>query len=300
MAPARSQHPAARRWCARAAVVLGGVVAGSAAAWLLSTAGASADTAEDPVREAAQQLRDAAGKTVHDTHETVDRVTGQLRTGDEPQAGQPEPKPYPDDRDDPARNPLGSDADTAENALVTLDDLSAALGDLLGGDFQPPQPPNAEPPACAPEFQDFCERVADWFRPGSDDLVPTLPVGPGPDAGHGLPSTLPGGVHADTIDPGAVAGVAAQATEATVDVAGVSPRLDQYHESGIPGPDSPLGLPALTVPGTGSVAAGHADGAPMAITAASAASAASGALAAPHGALGAPRIPGGQPGVTPD
>lgn len=293
MASSGSQRtPGICRWGARAAVVLGGAVAGSAAAWVLATATADADPADakdsKPAAERLADLPEAAARAVHGT---VGKATGALRPGEEQQAGKPAKRGESErkaDEPDAVRDHVDHEQ------LPTLEDLNDLLFGLLNGGDGMPQPPTTEPPACAPEFQDWCERLADWFQPSPGDLVPGLPVEePGPDAGHDLPSNLPAAV---TSPAGAQQSEPAEAL-----AGGLSPRGDPLMN--LPGGSTPLhlpGQPAVTAPGSGTVLAGHADGSPLAITAASAAAAADSAGTALRRITPGSSRPGGQPGVTPD
>lgn len=300
--PGSQRTPGICRWGARAAVVLGGAVAGSAAAWVLATATADAAPADakdsKPAAERLADLPEAAARAVQGT---VGKAKDALRPDDE-QPGEKPAKRGKSEREDDESDVV---RDYVDHELPTIDELSALLSGLLDGGDGMPQPPTTQPPACAPEFQDWCERLEDWFQPQPGDLVPGLPVEePGPDAGHDLPSNLPAAVTSPAdVQDSEPADVLGHAADAVLDVAagGMSPRGDPLKN--FPGGSTPLhlpGQPAATAPGSGTVLAGHADGSPMAITAASAAAAADGAGMALRRITPGSSRPGGQPGVTPD
>lgn len=295
--------PGICRWGARAAVVLGGALVGSAAAWVLSTAAADAAPVDSKDRKpAAERLAELPEAAAHAARGAVEKATGALRPGEEQKAEKPAKHGKPErkaDEPDVVREHVDHEQ------LPTLDELNGLLSSLLDGGDGMPQPPTTQPPACAPEFEDWCERLEDWFQPQPGDLVPGLPVEqPGPDAGHDLPSNLPAAVtspaDAQQSEPAEALGHAA---DVLIDVAagGLSPRGDPLKN--FPGGSTPLhlpGQPAATAPGSGTVLAGHADGSPLAITAASAAAAAGGAGTALRRITPGSSRPGGQPGVTPD
>lgn len=287
-------------------MVLGGVVAGSAAAWLLSTAGAHAASPDgDELKHAAERLSTLPEQAVDAVHGTVRKV-GETLHGEKPaKPGKPAEWPQSPDRDDVPPAP----AEDAVQPGAALLDLGSLLSGMLGGGSgELPNPPAAEPPACAPEFEDWCERVADWFTPPQPgELVPTLPgdvTVPPADGGADLPAALPSPAHGVVAKPAvAVEPIEQDAANAAERVdSGLGSRGHPLHKN-LPGKHTPLGVPgppAATAPGSGTALAGHADGSPMAITAASAAAAAGGATTASRSIIPGSCRPGGQPGVTPD
>lgn len=287
-------------------MVLGGVVAGSAAAWLLSTAGAQAAPPDvDELRHAAERLSTLPEQAADAVHGTVRKV-GETLHGEQKPAnpGKPAERPQSPARDDVPHPP----AEDAGQPDFVLPDLGSLLSGVIGGGSgELPKPPAAEPPACAPEFQRWCERVTDWFTPPQPgELVPTLPgdvTVPPADGSADLPAALPSPAHSVVAQPAVAVEPIEQAAAADERVdSGLGSRGQPSHKN-FPGKHTPLGVPgppAATAPGSGAALAGHADGSPMAITAASTAAAVGGASTAPRSITPGPRRPGGQPGVTPD
>ncbi|WP_133116351.1 hypothetical protein [Amycolatopsis antarctica] len=92
---ATTRRQLAGRWCTRALVVVGGAVAGTAAAWILSAAAASADTDVTPVTDAAVAgVHDITGG-VSELLDGVPRLSQPIDT--HPVDTQPVDPPRPDD-----------------------------------------------------------------------------------------------------------------------------------------------------------------------------------------------------------
>lgn len=278
-------------------MVVGGAVAGSAAMWLMSTTGASAAPDDDPSKPIHERLTDLPGAASDALRDTAGKLGHALRADDKhPVKPEPEKAPADERLDDVEPLP--------EPELPSVGDLSALLERLLGSEPEWPDTPPPAVPACAPEFQDWCERFDDWFGPTPDDLLPNLPgetpVDPAP--GGDLPSTLPvpavNPVDKQVTEPADALG------QAAVDLVagGLGLRGDPLG-SHFPGHSSTLGQPGqptVTAPGSGTALGGHADGSPLAITAAPVADAAGSAGTALRRTTPGLSRAGGQPGVTPD
>lgn len=280
-------------------MVVGGAVAGSAAMWLMSATGASAapDAETSKSKPIHERLSDLPGAATEALRDTTGKLGDALRADDKHPVKPAPAKDKPEERQDDVES-------LPEPDLPSIGDVGALLEGLLGSEPEWPDTPPPAMPACAPEFQDWCERFDDWFGPTPDDLLPTLPgenpVDPAP--GGDLPSTLPvpavNPVDKQLTEPADALG------QATVDLVagGLGLRGDPLG-SHFPGHSSTLGQPgqpAVTAPGSGTAMGGHADGSPLAITAAPAAAAAGSAgTALRRNTPGLGRA-GGQPGVTPD
>lgn len=309
----------ARRWCTRAFIVLGGAVAGTVAAWALSTTGAAAaDERDDRSWPRATEL---AAQTRKAIESGAERVGDELRSQGKPD-GAKEPTGQKPDGD--ADTDAGSDADANRDPLherwshddvesslretsgESLDGVSGLLERLLGSEYRPPEH-GENPFGCDGEFAaEFCDRIDDWFDP--DDVVGELPdVDPeSPDAtGPGGPSSSEGtdAVRADTAGLGGprVTGADESGTSERGSPAGWTLAATDFPGDGIPS-RMPTGAPvAPSTAGAGTAGASHADGSPQVITSIlGRASAAATACEANTGAAAAPVEPGRQPGVTPD
>lgn len=281
-------------------MVVGGAVAGSAAMWLMSATGASAAPDADTSKPIAERLTGLPGAATDALRDTAGKLGDALRPHDKPHPV----KPAPEKDQAPADERQDDMPSMPEPDLPSVADLNALLQSLLGSGPEWPDTPPPAVPACAPEFEDWCERFDDWFGPTPDDLLPNLPgetpVDPAP--GGDLPSTLPvpavNPVDKQITEPADALGQ----TAVDLVAGGLGLRGDPLG-SHFPGHSTLLGQPgqpAVTAPGSGTALSGHAEGSPLAITAAPVAEAAGSAgMALRRNTPGLSR-PGGQPGVTPD
>lgn len=306
----------ARRWCTRALVVIGGAVAGTVAAWALSTTGAAADESGDRSWPRASELTEEAREALKSGAErAADELRGHV---DLDGASEPSSKKPADDADDEANRDSHrkrwsrDDAESNLNEIAgrPLDGVGALLERLLGSDYYQPPEQGKNPFDCDGEFAtEFCDRLDGWFNPGDvEDIVGELPdidpenpdtpapgvpaIGDGTDAERadstgrdGLPSI--GAGDSGTSERGSPANWVLAATDFPGD--GIPMRM-------------PTGAPAApSTAGAGTAGASHADGSPQVITSIlGRASTAETACEANTGATAAPVEPGRQPGVTPD
>lgn len=274
---AKSEPAALRRIAARVLLVLGGAVASTAAAWLLSSATASAETSTlgDPVEPVAVgSVSDSAMRSLTDTAHDITRPVGELLRGVGDAIREPAPP-----QDDPVR-------DIRERAEQAADRFGAELADRLG---------------LTPEL------------PVDDrDLLPGADT-PGPPSGE-LPLLPAPGDAAPAAPAGQPAVDSAPVSPATAHVPAAGSATERAHADGMtrrgsparpllptgPGsmPVAPASMPAPTSTG---FAGGGTDSQPLAMLPHSSARAVLSQLGAI--AADAPLLaggPGAQPGVTPD
>jgi hypothetical protein len=269
----------ARRWLTRALFVVGGAMAGTAAAWAISTANAAADPALDS--SCLPHLTGAASDVVHPASKHRDHEGGCDR------------EVVPE-----VRGAVGTVADDelAHPARNVADSL-----DLITG--PPPQAPRVVGDTLRP-----APGLLDILRPESGDLlqVPALPLAE-PKAETGA---MPISAHAPLAAPDGQ--IPVESAQAAADPRGndgehTAARAGR-HTLGHPLPGSvplspsptPLTPPALPLPG-GSATNGHVDGPVYGIPApAPGLTAADGARCLRFGIRHLPVESGTQPGVTPD
>lgn len=313
----------ARRWCARAVLVVGGTVLGTAAAWAVSTAGASAHTtSSDDSRSVVSEhrsgesdrplasARDFMNDPAHFLREGAEAAVDEMRTGDEPHKTTPE---------------NGADAGTAE-VREALSSLEPADGDADSGDADANQArqvvEESAARVCAEtaslfegllagsdddafDKDQWKHRLEEWFAPGFEDIVempeaPGVPGLPGA-AAPAAPSTFVPGPAADAAAP-----VSTPVTERGTSERDASLDAVRHTSPELPSDGTPLQLPlgAPTAPFTqngGHAGHGNADGSTVGATFAS--GNAPSALPVDAALCGTDRVPfepGRQPGVTPD
>lgn len=272
----------ARRWLMRALFVVGGAMAGTAAAWAIGTAGASADPA---VRDASclPHLTGAASGLVQ-----------AVSKDHHPEGGCDRRMVTDEVRDAAGTVADGELARPARNVAGSLDLV-------------------ADPPRQAPRVIGETLRptpgLLGFLQPASGDLlrIPALPLVE-PQAGTGavpMSAQIPLAVPDGQADPAKGAPAVAD-SRANVGDHSVARANGHTLEHPLPGsfPLSPSPVapspPALPLPG-GSAATAHADGPVFGVPApASALTAADGSRCLRFGTRHLPVEPGTQPGVTPD
>lgn len=307
----------ARRWCTRALVVVGGAVAGTVAAWALSTTGAAADDESgDRSWPRASELTEEAREALKSG---VERAADELRGHAEQNDGnEPSSKKPADEADDEANRDSHrkrwsrDDVESNLNEIdgQSLDGVGALFERLLGSDYYQPPEQGKNPFDCDGDFAtEFCDRLEGWFNPGDvGDIVDELPdVDPeNPDTpAPGVPA-IGDGTDAERADstgrddlPAIGAGDSGTSERG-------SPANWVLAATDFPGDGIPMRVPtgapvAPSTAGAGTAGASHADGSPQVITSIlGRASAATTACEANTGAAAAPVEPGRQPGVTPD
>lgn len=292
-------------------------MAGTAAAWALSSSAAEASyLGEDDNGSYSTEKRYPLGNVVIDTLENTtsdgrdllrdgtDSIADALRTGAEP--GPAEDGRGQDDSDDAdERENAAADSEATARALseqvaAAMDACAGRALSLLESLIGSPENPFED----NPEYQEWRERIEDWFHPG--DVLPENPIdGPGVLPAPADWTDVPG---AEPTGGGTVVSDGADGATIGVSDSGTSARGTPF--GALNTPDFPSGVPtgmpagallAPPAPGSGSAGPGQGDGSPMAATFNSG-SALNGLLAAmvPSGACNAPFEPGHQPGVTPD
>lgn len=210
MADSGSQTPQRkRRWWVRAAVVAGGVLAGSLTAWALAAGGAQAAPVDDEplskaqqagehfraeVHKAAKKLSQLPRKAAESVHEAVQRTAEEAEKvlrgahrADEKQAEQqPERSEQPaveqKDSERSAHAKLPSFGDLpALSDLPSLDDLPGLLAGVLHGGHhgKPQRPEMPSMPGCAERFRLWCEHFPQWFGHSEPDQLVPVPELPG-------------------------------------------------------------------------------------------------------------------------
>lgn len=267
----------ARRWLTRALFVVGGAMAGTAAAWAIGTASASAGpalqdpslphltgAASDVVQPGSKDRTDDSGRDRHAVGDTVRATVGTVADGELAHAGSLKLVT------DPPRQAPRLIGNALHPAPGLLDVLRPASGELLGVPALPLlEPPTANGPEAAPSGADTPLIVPE----GQAGPVMSAPTAVDPhenEAGH----------------------TAARAGHHTVrhPLPGSVPSAPSH----VPAP------PAFPLPG-GSAANAHVDAPSFGVPApASAFTAADSLRCVRFGVRPLPVEPGTQPGVTPD
>ncbi|MEC3974666.1 hypothetical protein [Amycolatopsis sp. H20-H5] len=320
------------RLASRALFVLGSAVAGTAAAWVISGASASADTVATPVTDAtvasmneaahgasqfAGDVSGTAAAALRDVHCFQDATTWSAPDCSAPgQIGGPARQHAAHRVMDHEVSERVSDsvADLAENTVV-----KPAQGTLGAVEHIARKPEDArqvlgEAVTPSPEAAEFGQKFWQLLDPNSTGDLVTLP-------------RLPGSLPVEPVSPMREAGQVTETAETTavpltaaVQAALAAP--DAAQQAALPGkprtgssnddhrdfplPFSPMQLPLApvsipTVPGGGSAPGGHFDGLTSGVPA-WAVSAVDNAMAGTvrAGVRRMPLTPGSQPGVTPD
>lgn len=306
----------AGRWCTRALMVLGGAVAGTAAAWALSTSPASAsventvDPADPVVQTAAEPAGDLSGHFTGDlapgaetAPATEDGTADAEHADSADSAGQREDHPARDaidDARDSIHKPVEGTVRTLAHVLTEPADTPQMMRDAL----RPPE-----------RWQEFGQQVWDYFQPDvPGDLIPQPSLPTGGTQHTEAPSTQPD-VAALTPDTQSVQpppSDAAASHGTSTDVAGtwsawssgddLSDTTVDHGRSDVPA--APLQLPIVPLstphaPGTGG--GGHVDALQLGVpNAGPAAVDPSVAAAVRYGVQHLLLRPQPQPGVSPD
>jgi hypothetical protein len=327
------------RLASRALFVLGGAVAGSAAAWVVSGASASADvvpaapvistpeTSVTPVtdstaagltdvsRGTSKFAGDVAGAMCGNRHQEA--TTWSMPGDDESVSAKHHCGEIRADEHEVSTRVSDAVTDFADNAVITPTERTLGAVEHIVRKPQDTRQVLDETFAGTPESQDFGRKVWDLLDPrGHGDLLPEIPVG-----GVPLDPRSPletGGAGEQVTDFAQLATTQFPASAETVlpmpafvqqygAVAGQdegSPSRDG-HRGDFPRPLSPAQLPVApsipTVPGGGTAPGGHLDGLTYGVPA-WVASAVERSLAGTTlaGTRYMPLTPGSQPGVTPD
>ncbi|MTD56181.1 hypothetical protein [Amycolatopsis pithecellobii] len=299
----------AGRWLARALLVVGGAVAGTAAAWAIGTASASAETAP-PTATSVQQGDEATPVTDAVLGATDDVLLGTAQlAGDTAGAAVRAGTQSPDGiaRSQEAANDVTDAVHDFTQHVVTK-----PAERLLGSAEQITRKPQNAPRVISQALTTPPD-LWSFLHPSGSGLVhlPALPALPGTHAigqhtSAGSPVVLPQAAPqlADAMGP--IATVLPQAHWAAThfdsgDDAGLrhhGDQTDRFPFAPVRGPLAPSGVP-LT-PG-GSIAGGHVDGPLLGVPAGAVSFVnAYGERAVRFGIRHTPVEPGSQPGVTPD
>ncbi|MBA0124005.1 hypothetical protein H0B56_00425 [Haloechinothrix sp. YIM 98757] len=325
-----------RRWCTRALIVLGGTVAGTAAAWTISTASAESAsleqsghstvwTVEDDAVESDGDLRDVGEKASSWTRSNLDRVADSLRTGGEPHEessdAESEDASETDEHGaDRGDSTVAGSAESIGSDRVTLRKRGERTQDRLEESLSMTadsierlllwQDDAAERFDRLDGSSDLPERFRDWFSPGVDDIA-DLPGGTSDQAEQSEDAAAvrdTDGDAAEVVDEesGAVRDDATSVIESGADSV---PRDDDSVGAGassalheVMAHSSESGSAPSSVPATGSIGSAHTvDHTPLtSILGFSKAADVVETHGATDGASRVPFEPGQQPGVTPD
>ncbi|MDT7806102.1 MAG: hypothetical protein QOI78_9535 [Actinomycetota bacterium] len=295
----------AGRLVSRALLVLGGAVAGTAAAWLVSGATASADTVE----VGTASVTPASDATVGSLGD-VSHVPGDVAEAGSPQDVTSWSKPRVLEHEASERV-SDSVSDLTEDSVVSP--VHRTLGAFEHIARKPEDTRQVIEETIAPEpAKDFGRQVWQLLDPaGKGDLVP-LPQLPGLAPVEQEPVTEGVGRTTDTVAvstvelPAALRAALAMPTGGQQgDVTGAAGESRDSHRDLPSSPLVPVQLPAApsipTAPGGSSAPGGHLDGLNFGVPSWVSAAVSDAAASAYRGGLRhTPRTPGTQPGVTPD
>jgi hypothetical protein len=324
------------RWLSRALLVLGGVAAGTAAAWAVSGASASADSLESPAAgeiASVTPVTDATTAGLSGATHAAARFAGDTsgvaaaawHGAACPQGATSWSVPAGCSARDEIGGPLrehGSHRDVSDRVHDAVSDLAdnavvhpveRTLGAVEHIVTKPQDAPQVIKDSLTPS-PELGKKVWDLLnQDGTGGLLPTLPslplfpVQPGtnPEIPQDLRDAVDYAVPATVELPGAAE--AQRASRLASESAALSRNTSLHSDQGgFPTPSAPAGLPiaplsAPTVPGGGSAPGGHFEGPTYGVPAWYAAAhnnAKAGTLRA--GVRYMPLTPGSQPGVTPD
>jgi hypothetical protein len=299
----------AGRLVSRALLVLGGAVAGTAAAWLVSATTASADTVEVGTSSVAPVSEATAGD-LGDVNHGVSGFSGDVAgspqavtTWSEPQSSRVLEHEASERVSDSVSDLVGDAVvSPAERTLVAFEHIARKPADTR----QVIEETIAPEPA-----KDFGHQVWQLLDPAQHgDLVP-LPSLPGVAPVEQEPVTTGVGQTTDTVAittvqlPAALRAALAMPTGfQNDDGTGAAGQSRDGHRD-LPSPLTPAQLPVApsvpTAPGGSSAPGGHLDGLNFGVPSWVSAAVSDAAASAYRGGLRhTPRTPGSQPGVTPD
>jgi hypothetical protein len=319
--PMTERQGAARlvRWASRALLVVSGVAAGTAAAWAVSSATASAAPVEEPVAPSITPITDATASNLRDvtrgTAEFIGDATGAASAAMANASCQQEATSWSlPCREHGTHRVIDSDVSEkvrdsvdkfAEKAVVAP--VERTLGAVEHIIVKPEDAPKV--------IEDSLKALDKNAGEGGLLHLPALPGLPGSPVEHGVLPETPEAVRAAatpltgpaTIElPGAAEAAASRlARSAGLAETNNQTSLNSDDQGDFPAPFAPIGMPiaplsAPTVPG-GSAPGGHLDGPAYGVPAWSSAGyydAKTGTLRV--GVRHMPLTPGSQPGVTPD
>jgi hypothetical protein len=299
----------AGRLVSRALLVLGGAVAGTAAAWLVSAATASADTVEVGTSSVAP-VSEATTGDLSDVNNGVSGFSGDV--ADSPQAVTTWSEP---------QRPRVLEHEVSERISDSVSDLAGdavvspaerTLGAFEHIARKPADTRQVIEETIAPEpAKDFGHQVWQLLDPARHgDLVP-LPALPGLAPVEQEPVTSGVGQTTDTVAittvqlPAALRAALAMPTGFQNDDGTGAAGQSRHGHRDLPSPLTPAQLPVApsvpTAPGGSSAPGGHLDGLNFGVPSWVSAAVSDAAASAYRGGLRhTPRTPGSQPGVTPD
>ncbi|MFG1640524.1 hypothetical protein ACGFMK_09565 [Amycolatopsis sp. NPDC049252] len=297
--------PRSRRLVSRALLVVGGAIAGTAAAWLVSGATASADIV-DAGTASVTPATDATVGSLGD----VSHVPGDVADAGSPQdiTSWSSPRVLEHEASERVSDSV---SDLTEDAVVSP--VHRTLGAFEHIARKPEDTRQVIEETIAPEpAKDFGRQVWQLLDPaGKGDLVP-LPQLPGLAPVEQEPVTEGVGQTTDTVAvstvelPAALRAALAMPTGVQQgDVTGAAGESRDSHRDLPSSPLVPVQLPAApsipTAPGGSSAPGGHLDGLNFGVPSWVSAAVSDAAASAYRGGLRhTPRTPGTQPGVTPD
>ena len=318
----------AGRWCSRALLVLGGAIAGTAAAWALSTSAASASTAEEPGSTGdVQRVAESAVAGLDDLSSGVSDLVGAGTQAPDQQGGHPTNRDESQDgaeqapSEQPAQPAGDAEAQGGESTGTRTGELRAAVTTFTDNAVlrpagrtlravlhllsQPEDAPDMIRQALTPpeQVREFGQQVWEFFQPGEGSQPLPLPQLP-PVSGDSGAGYVPGvAAHASPLTH--LAGGDADAQRQLADAVHHDLTAGTAEQRGGTAPLSPVSLPfaplALPSVPSGAATGGHVDSPQFGYPAAS-------LSAFDPTAIGSVRSgvrylllqPESQPGVTPD